>query len=211
MSDRRKWGLFVAYVLVLALAGLALLGVRLGSDWSTFVPDLIIGIVGASGIGLALFALQESAERRRGAASDVSRAYGRLLDALTVLRTLDFTRDAASSISVAATRMLQLYEAVAPDDEALGNWLEANRQFGLYRALTVHNAIALLSTKSPDAVFEASAPFHRWVAEFGGNIRLWRIGKVSTREMIADGAAMEGVLREAGAWRESHYLWRDSK
>jgi hypothetical protein len=209
MTDRGKWALFLVCAFAVVIAVLALIGVAVGSEWATFIPDLIIGVIGASAIGLVLFALSESASRHRESAADVSRAYLALLDALTPLRVLNFKHGDAGLLGVANTRMLQLWEAVVPDDMPLGRWFEAERQLGLYRAQQALVAQASLSDQTDaEAILAATAPFHRWVAEFSGNVRLWRVGKVTSRDMEAQAAAVEGLLRKAGTWREAHYPWR---
>jgi hypothetical protein len=209
MTDRGKWALFLVCAFVVVIAVLALIGVAVGSEWATFVPDLIIGVIGASAIGLVLFALSESATRHRESAADVSRAYLALLDALTPLRVLDFKHGDAGLLGVANTRMLQLWEAVVPDDMPLGHWFEAERQMGLYRAQQALVAQAALPEDAgADAILTATAPFHQWVAEFSGNVRLWRVGKVTNHDMETQAAAVEGILRKAGTWRGVHYPWR---
>jgi uncharacterized membrane protein len=43
--------LLVCTLFAVALAALIWTGVALGSTWSTFIPDLIVGVVGAGSIG----------------------------------------------------------------------------------------------------------------------------------------------------------------
>jgi len=141
MSGGQKPALLVASILLVAIGSLALLGYLIGSDWSTFIPDLIIGVVGATAIGLALFALQESSERRRAAEERVSVAYGSLLDALNSLLTMDLRDGEAALMGTVANKMLHVYEAVVPEDLVLGRWLEAERQLCLYRAMQCHRTL----------------------------------------------------------------------
>lgn len=208
MSGRRKWALPVAIVLVVAISSLALLGYLLGSDWSTFIPDLIIGVVGASAIGLALFALQESSERRRAADERVSVAYSGLLDALNALLTMDLRDGEAALMGTVANKMLHVYEAVEPEDVVLGRWFEAERQLCLHRAIQCHRTLTGLESPSEDEIFKASVPFRQWVAEFTGNVRLWRVGGISSHEMQRQTHLIEQVLRKANAWNERPYPWR---
>lgn len=103
------------------LAPLVLLGVNLGSDWATFIPDLIIGVVCAAVIGLVLMVVQQSFDRRRSHAADVTTAYNQLLDALTPLRTLDLATGDASHVSIMRRRLLQLFETVDVNDDRVAS------------------------------------------------------------------------------------------
>lgn len=208
MADRRKRAVLVGVALLVIVGVLAFVGVQIGSEWATFIPDLIIGVAGASGIGLALFALQQSSERRRNVDADVSAAYARLLDALTPLRILDMQSGDVQLLSITATRMGQLYEAIAPNDPALGRWFEAERQLCMNRAVLASEASkALPSGATLDELFNAAAPFHNWVAEFTGNVRFWRGGKLAAAQMTKQADTIEQGLRAVGAWRDGP-SWR---
>lgn len=207
-----KWALAIGGSTVLILAVLVWLGMRLGSDWSTFIPDLIIGVVGAAVIGLVLMVVQQVSDRRRAHAADVSAAYNQLLDALTPLRTLDVAVGDASQVSMMRTRLLQLFETVDVKDHrtAFGEWLNAEGQLCLFR---VNQALARLRKVTDrtdiDAILEASSPFHRWVAEFSHNIRFWRTGKMSEATMREQAKAIESILRKEEVWREDNMPWRE--
>lgn len=61
MIPRRRLLLVVSSA-ALVLTALVLLGVWLEADWSTFIPDLIIGVVGAAVIGMVLLMIQFATE-----------------------------------------------------------------------------------------------------------------------------------------------------
>ncbi|MGN7970204.1 hypothetical protein [Microbacterium sp. 22296] len=212
MTPRWQWMLFVVCLTLLILGALVYIGVTVKSEWSTFVPDLIIGVVGAAVIGLVLMALQQSTDRRRSHAADVNAAYNRLLDALTPLRTLDVATGDATQVSEMRTRMLQLYETVdeADDQATFGKWINAEGQLCLFQALSSLEALRAVSDRSnAEAVLKASAPFHQWVAEFTHNLRFWRTGRLEESVMRTQAELIEVKLREEGVWREDETSWRD--
>ncbi|MGK0721385.1 hypothetical protein [Leucobacter sp. W1478] len=212
MTSSWKWTLAIGGSTVLILVVLVWLSIRLGSDWSTFIPDLIIGVVGAAVIGLVLMAVQHSSDRRRAHTTDVTAAYNRLLDALTPLRTLDLATGDASQVSVMRTQLVQLFETVdvKEDRTAFGEWLNAEGQLCLFRATQALEALRKVADRSDlDAILEASSPFHRWVAEFSHNIRFWRTGNVSEATIREQAGAIESILRKEGVWREDNMPWRN--
>lgn len=212
MTPRWQWTLLIACLTLVVVGGLVYIGVAVDAGWSTFVPDLIIGVVGATAIGLVLMALQQSSDRRRSHAADVNAAYNRLLDALTPLRTLDLEQGDASQLSEMRTRMLQLYETAHEGDSrtAFGAWLNAEGQLCLFQALASLEALKNVKNRSDvEAVLGAAAPFHQWVAEFTHNIRFWRTGRLDDGTLRHQTSLIEGKLRAAGVWREDQMPWRD--
>lgn len=211
MTPRWQWTLFIVCTTLLVLVGLVMIGINVQSDWATFVPDLIIGVVGAAVIGLVLMALQQSTGRRQSHAADVNAAYNRLLDALTPLRTLDVATGDPSQVSEVRTRMLQLYETVdeADGQATFGKWINAEGQLCLFQALRSLKALRAVSDRSdPEEVLKASAPFHEWVAEFTHNLRFWRTGRLEESVMRTQAEAIESKLRSRGVWRDETMLWR---
>jgi hypothetical protein len=210
MTERGKWAIFAVCSVLLVLGVLVLVGVTIGSAWATFVPDLIIGVVGAGAIGLLLFALQQSSDQRRAIETDVSAAYLRVLDALSPLRVSTFRDGDADLLVTLNTRLLQLYESVLPDAPAMGVWFEAERQMGLYHALKCNDAVhALPKDAVAEARLTAAEPFLRWVAELSHNIRFWRTGNMTVANMTEQAQGIERILRDAGVWREKTLPWRD--
>lgn len=214
MTPRWQWTLFIVCTTLLVLGGLVMIGVIAKSDWSTFVPDLIIGVVGAAVIGLVLMALQQSTDRRRSHAADVNAAYNRLLGALTPLRTLDVATGDATHVSEMRTRMLQLYETVddADDRATFGKWINAEGQLCLFQALSSLEALRAVSDRSnAEEVLKASSPFHEWVTEFTHNLRYWRTGRLEESVMRTQAEAIESKLRSKGVWRDDTMSWRDGQ
>ncbi len=212
MIPRRRLPL-IACCAALVLTVLVLLGVWLDADWSTFIPDLIIGVVGAAVIGLVLLMVQFSTEQRRSHAADVTAAYNRLLDSLTPLRTLELATGDASHVSVMRTRLVQLFEAVDEGEErrAFGEWLNAEGQLCLHRATKSLDALRVLEDRSnARSILDANAPFHRWVAEFSHNIRFWRTGNMDEATMREQAEAIETALRGEGVWVEDTMPWSDA-
>ncbi|WP_457101760.1 hypothetical protein [Microbacterium sp. P5_E9] len=211
MTPRAQLKLFIVCVTLIVLGALVAVGVAVKSQWSTFIPDLIIGVVGAAVIGLVLFGLQQSTDRRRAHGADLTAAYNRLLDALTPLRTLDVGTGDASLVSEMRTRMLQLYETVdeAGDQATFGEWINAEGQLCLFQAVRSLEALRGVSDRSDaEAVLAASAPFHQWVAEFTHNLRFWRTGSLDRRTMQTQAEAIESKLRSKGAWQDGAMPWR---
>ena len=189
----------------LGLTALVLLGVWLEADGSTFIPDLIIGVVGAAVIGLVLLMVQFSTEQRRSHAADVTSAYNRLLDALTPLRTLELATGDPLHVSVMRTRLMQLIDAVGEDEgsSAFGEWLNAEGQLCLHRVTMSFDALRTIEDRSDaHAILSAGAPFHQWVTEFSHNIRFWHAGNMDEATMREHAEVIETLLRGEGVWVE---------
>lgn len=210
-STKKKVLATISAMIVIAV--LVLVGRCADSKWDTFIPDLIVGVISAAVIGFVIFAMQHRSDNQRVREAEVSACYSRLLDALTPLRIFNPMTDDAVTVSVVRTRMLQLYEAVDQDGSNLvfANWLEAEGQLCLHRAMESMNAIEALPNRDDrNAVFEAIAPFGQWVAEFSNNIRFWRSGKMTQKQMVEQATIIESGLRDAGVWREDDMPWRSN-
>jgi hypothetical protein len=118
LTHPRAIAALAALDVVLALTVLVLIGVATQSSWSTFIPDLIVGILPAGLIGGALLIYQRRVERRdrsREAAREWASARRQVLDALPDISTaaakvgLDRVNDHFASLSK-ATRGLPLAE-----------------------------------------------------------------------------------------------------
>jgi hypothetical protein len=207
----RKIVVLVVFGFVLLVAILSIIGVVMSSNWDTFVPDLINGVIGAGAIAAVIAWLQHLTEVRRSHAEKVTAAYENLMDAVTPLRQLDMrVAGEAKHFSVLNTRMIQLVECVGQDEESMAEWFEAERQLGLNRALTCFEALDAAGAVTPDEHLKILDPFMRWTAEFGNNVRFWRTGRLTAAEMSSQAAAIEKELRAVGAWREVAMPWRDS-
>ena len=210
MSSGRQTLLFVVCLFALTLGALIFIGVRVGSKWETFIPDLIIGVVGAGAIGGILFLAERRAEAARGRAEKLAAAYELLLESLTNARTNDLRRSYDSKLLPAiATRARQLYELVK--DEDLGRWFEAERQLSLSRMKDTMDLLEELTDDSSiDDEMKALEPYLRWGAEFGSNIRFWRTGKLDAAMMREQSRRIEEGLRKKDRWRSSAMPWRDT-
>jgi hypothetical protein len=207
LSSKQLAILFGVCLFALAIFLLIVIGIRVGSDWGTFVPDLIIGVVGAAAIGGILFLAERRSESVRGRAEKVSATYDLLLEALSDLREVNSSQIDMKSFRRVWTRALQLYELV--DDDQMGAWLEAERQLSLYWMKKTMDLVDALPAK-PDAedVFDAFSPYLKWSSEFGSNIRYWRTGKMTHAEMAEQSSEIQKLLTPSGQWRSSPMPWR---
>jgi len=201
MKESSKATLFVVCLLVLLVGVLGAIGTITKSDWGTFVPDLIVGVITAGGIAGLIALLQMRSDARRQHEARVSVAYEGALDALTRIQTLDFRKVQEDVMSSVGTRLINLYEAV--DDELVGAWFEAERQLGISKALQASELTnALAADASVDEILAASEPFHRWVHDFASRVRYWRSGRITKKEMRDTATDIEAVLRKRKQWRE---------
>ncbi len=209
LSESQKSFVFVICLLVLVSAVLVGVGAALKSDWGSFVPDVLIGIVGASIIAIAVYHASEKAATRRILAADISAAYNRLLDDLTPLRGFDFRRNDLALFSTVVTRMIQL--ADAKDDDDMRVWFEAERQRALHKVGLVMKAVdALPQGATAQQVFDANRPFNEWVAEFSQNVRFWRVNNGRLKDMLPHAALIEKELRGKNLWIENAIQWEPS-
>ncbi|MCS5732717.1 hypothetical protein [Herbiconiux daphne] len=200
---------FVACAFLLSLTILAFVGIRTSSDWSTFVPDLITGVVGAGAIASLIAWVQHSSDVRRARSDRVTAAYERLLEAIAELRKTDLSpSNEISALNTLGTRMIQFTEVVSTRDDELSGWLEAERQLGLFYAQQGTNSLQAAGQVSVDTHLDLIAPYLRWTAELGNNVRFWRTGKLSAAEMSEQAKKIESKLRRENAWREDALPWR---
>ena len=193
---------------VAVLLGLVALGVEFGSDWSTFIPDIIIGVVGAAIIGVLISTSDRRMQEQRERLSDQRIAYNALLDALSDLRSFSMYAERASDkLPVLVTRMIQLAETV--DSQVFAVWLEAERQLCLSATMKVTELSAPLDPESTvDEHIAAVKPLMEWIGEFANNIRYWQLGKLTEPEMAEQAKRIETLLRARNQWRSSPLPWR---
>jgi hypothetical protein len=201
MSERNRLRLFVACLFVLALGTLSILGATLGSNFDTFIPDLIIGVVGAGLIAFIVAVAQERSESSRGKADRTTAAYENLYSAIAPLRIADFEGDGpGEELSTVITRMITFVDVV--DDGHLEEWLEAERQLGLIRGSRADEETRRLKAQdggaTRDALFEARAPFNQWAALLGDNLRYWRTGKMTPDEMRGQIERIRALVEQLG-------------
>lgn len=200
---------------VVAVAVLTVIGVEVRSDWSSFIPDVIVGVIGAGAIAALISFTTWQVQRRDALLAETTSAYNELLQSVTDLRGADLVspkgKQAGDAIRRMNVRMVVLSECIDRDKEVLANWFEAERQLATHRALAAAAAVAELEQDDElhgvDDVIDAEAPLLRWTAEFTNNLRYWRTGKVKTSELVRQAESIEAALRAERAWHEP-FSWR---
>jgi hypothetical protein len=194
--------LFVACIIVLVIGVLAVVAVRSNSEWATFVPDLIVGVVTAGGIAGLIALVQVRAEGGRERAAKITSAYENLLDALTDLRIMDIASESARPLAIATTRMLNLSELVRDDFPEMPAWFEAERQLGMSLALMVGTDFSMASGRklTVEEHLEIQAPFSEWLAEYQSRLRYWRSGRITREQMVHTAVTIEKNMRNEGTW-----------
>lgn len=210
MKPQTLRAIFVILVFGIGLAALIVVALltQAPGTWTTFWPDLIIGLIGAGAIAALVAWVQFRSDVRRAHADQVTRAYENLLDALTPLKHIDFGRYLDSpQLGMVATRMINLAELVDDREPSLPRWFEAERQLMLYWALEV----AELIDDSMDYAqrSELATPFYRWSTEFTSRVRWWRSGRMTREQMIHTASTVEVGLKKAGKWAPE-MPWRDA-
>jgi hypothetical protein len=101
-------------------------------------------------------------------------------------------------------RMTFLAEQMSSDD-AVGPWLDAERQLAMKHAVGATEALANMkytNEASPEALMEISRPFNEWAAAFTENLRAWRAGLASQEDLIEQAQRIRAILEKTGQWRE---------
>lgn len=202
------WVVIAIVGLAVVVAGLAWFGTtNPNTQWASFVPDLIVGIVTAALVGAVLAWVQHHSDERRRQEDRISAAYANVLEATALLRAMRF--DIASDASLMnrwSTRLIQLTDVVDHEYPDLPMWFEAERQLGLDYAWRAGNETGtLVSSGQPydaDDVLQAGYSFFAWATDFGDRVRYWRTGKLRATEMRKHTMKIEGALRERGVWRD---------
>ncbi len=214
MSSRIRGAIVVGIILAVVVTALVVVGIRIKSNWDSFVPDIIVGVIGAGSIAALIAWIQWSVERRRSRDEEVTSAYRALLDATSELRGIDWEarHGAGTRVRFFSSRMLTLSELMDSKEPWLALWFDAQRQLMLFHAGKVAEAMKVILgddiDHGVDDVLEAQAPLDKWTAEFTHNLRFWRTGKASRAQMERDTKKIEAGLREQGAWRDSPLPWR---
>jgi hypothetical protein len=213
VNERVRNLAFVACVLVLVVGALALVGIRVRSSWDSFVPDVIVGVIGAGSIAGLIAWFQRLADDRRTRDGDVSSAYRSALEAVSDIRGIDYNaQDAVKPIRVFTIRLTILGELLADEEPFIERWFEAERQLMLYRATTSGNAMKELEEDDEmhtlEDILAATAPLNEWTAEFTNNLRFWRRGRVSREQIEKQSETIERGLKKLGAWSDDALPWR---
>lgn len=204
---RMKGYAIVATGVAVAVSGLlAWLGVSVGSDWSTFLPDLVVGIAGAGFISTVLLLVQQRAARLSDKRTEQTAAYLQLLERITDARAFRPDKDGTELLGRLTTSMIVFSEVVDEEYPALPAWFEAERQRVIYSFDQVLQRSQSFDLRTTDEErLRAVEPVFVWSQNFSGNVRLWRKGKLTNEDAASQAAAIEKVLRKEGAWREPEH------
>jgi hypothetical protein len=180
----------------------AILGWLTDSDWSTFFPDLVVGIAGAGFISTVIAFVQQRASESADRRAEQTAAYLQLLDAITAVRGFRPGKDEDGLIARTTTSMIVFSETLDEDYPSVPAWFEAERQLLLYYAnVAMMRWAALAAPVVDDARFKALEPVFQWTKEFSGNVRLWRRGKLSDHDAANQAVRIEEMLRAKHAWQ----------
>lgn len=202
--------IFVVCLSVVVLVSLVLAGVLLHSNWDTFIPDVIVGVVGAGAIAGLISFVTWTAQVRHERDAEISVAYDALIEAVGGLRGANLLsprgQAAGDAIRRMNMRMVVLSELLDEQTPEIAVWFEAERQRCLHQALEAAKAVDALQKDDllhdANDILDASRPLYEWTAEFINNVRFWRTGKLSTAQIKGEAEAIESRLREVGAWHE---------
>jgi hypothetical protein len=180
----------------------AILGWLTDSDWSTFFPDLVVGIAGAGFISTVIALVQQRASASADRRAEQTSAYIQLLDAITEVRGFRPDKDEDGLIARTSTSMIVFSETVDEDYPSIPAWFEAERQLLLYYVRVAMNRWkAVPAPATADAQFRALEPVFQWTKEFSGNVRLWRRGKLTDQDAANQAVSIEEQLRAKDAWQ----------
>jgi hypothetical protein len=210
VGSSRQAVLFVVCLVAISIMILAVIGARIGASWSTFVPDLIVGVATAGGIASLVALIQSRSDARRTREEKITSAYENLLDAVAEVQLMNLRQGSAAHLSKVGIRMLNLAELVDSETPEIVDWFEAERQMMAYKVVTSATAVEKVFVTGGDALEQelAAAPFRQWTAEFVFNVRAWRNSRVTGAEMGRQAALIEKGLREKGFWRDEPLPWR---
>lgn len=195
--------IIAAIVTILAAVALAVAGFVLGSDWSTFIPDLVVGLVGAGLISGVIALVQQRATAHADRRAQQTAAYLELMDAVTEFRNFRPDQDADGVLSRLTTKMILFSELIETDFPSVPSWFEAERRLMLHY---VHASMARWPTAGSKAPIEdqlrALEPVFKWTKDFSSNVRLWRSGRLTDSNAVEQAGSIEEQLRAQGAWDE---------
>ncbi|TFB67210.1 hypothetical protein E3N86_00095 [Cryobacterium sp. Hz7] len=198
----RTYAIVAAGTAALVSGIFAILGWHTDSDWSTFFPDLVVGIAGAGFISTVIALVQQRATTSADRRAEQTAAYIQLLDAITEVRGFRPDKDEDGLIARTSTSMIVFSETVDEDYPSIPAWFEAERQLLLYYVRVALNRWAAVPAPvTADAQFRALEPVFQWTKEFSGNIRLWRRGKLTDQDAAGQAVSIEEQLRAKDAWQ----------
>lgn len=199
----KTYAIVAAGATVVVSGGFAALGWAAGSDWSTFFPDLLVGIAGAGFISTVIALVQQRASAYADQRDEQTAAYLQLLAAITDVREFRPNKDEAGLLARTGTSMIVFAETVDQDFPSVLPWFEAERQLLLYYCgLAMERWEAIGEQATVDDQFRALEPVFKWTRDFSSNVRLWRRKKLSDQDAADQAARIEQVLRSKNAWQE---------
>lgn len=198
----RTYAIVAAATTVVVSGFFATLGWLADSDWSTFFPDLVVGIAGAGFISTVIALVQRRASASADRRAEQTAAYLQLLAAITDVREFRPHKDAAGLLARTGTSMIVFAETVDEDYPSITAWLEAERQLLLhYVGLAMERWPAKGEQASIEEQFRALEPVFKWTREFSGNVRLWRRNMLTDQDAAGQAARIETMLRAKNAWQ----------
>lgn len=203
-----KWQIRWAMLVLAVLGSLIFAGVQLGSNWDTFVPDMIIGLVGAGIISGVIAFGQNRAEQQRGIADRVTAAYDGVIDALSPLRTTQRI-DSETFDQLGKVHSLLVRLAENSNDNLVFEWFEAERQFSIQCIAEATRRLDQLPSPAPrGAEFKARSIFNGWASAFAENLRYWRAGLMVRAEMVQHTSEVLTTVHPGLAWSDK---WPDDR
>jgi hypothetical protein len=180
----------------------AFLGWITDSDWSTFFPDLVVGIAGAGFISTVIAFVQQRASASADRRAEQTAAYLQLLAAITEVRGFRPDIDQDALIARTTTSMLVFSETVDEEYPSIFDWFHAEQLLLLYNVGLAKNRWASVTWPvKADAQSEALEPVFTWTKDFSSNVRLWRNNKLNDKDAADQAARIEDFLRAKNAWQ----------
>lgn len=181
-----------------------MVGLFVGSDWSTFLPDLVVGLVGAGLISGVIALVQQRASAHADRRAEQTAAYLDLLDGVTEFRSFRPDQEANGVLSRLTTKMIVFAEIIESDFPSVPSWFEAERRLMLHYVDASMKRWPAGGSEAPiDEQFRALEPVLKWTKDFSSNVRLWRTGRLTDSEAAAQAASIEEQLRGIGAWNKA--------
>lgn len=198
----RTYAIVAAATTLLVAGFFGVLGWLADSAWSTFYPDLIVGIVGAGFISTVIALVQQRASVSADRRAEQTSAYLQLLAAITDIRGFRPDRDEDGLLARTTTSMIVFTETVDQEYPSVPAWFEAERQLMLYYCdLGMKRWLEKGERATAEEQMKALEPIFKWTKEFSGNVRLWRRNKLTDRDAADQAARIEKHLRAKNAWQ----------
>jgi hypothetical protein len=133
----------------------------------------------------------------------IEQATDDLLQALSGFMSVELS---SSPIGPALERlrnsMLMVVERLEEPD-VVAAWFDAERAYALGIGWECQRRVDLIKNLDQTTVQElvdAQAPLHMWARDLLGNVRLWRVGKVTDSQLREQTASLSAVTKPASEW-----------